>query len=298
MRKRVKIYGERNTSTNYLSKLIALNLDATEIPGTAPPRINTLQTVLPGNEFIRDFYFKLAYSKTLGWKHTRVKPLSVLRRYRLATDRTAFVTITKNPYSWLLSLHQHPYHQYYVETPEFEVFLTTPWKTIRRDNVPARALTPIELWNVKNRSYVQSGYPQLLNLTSEEILGNAQHVIQTISDRFAIPMKTSGFVNYERSTKEAGKTHAYYRDYYLCERWKDKLSDEAIGLINESVDADLMARFGYRMLPSHAASTAPATLGRSWCCYTAWLPLLVNALSEFATSEAPASADRILSWMF
>lgn len=61
MSKRVKIYGERNTNTNYLSQLIGLNLKAEEIPGVVPARIMALQRRLPGNELVRDLYFFFNY---------------------------------------------------------------------------------------------------------------------------------------------------------------------------------------------------------------------------------------------
>jgi len=72
--KLIKIYGERNTNTNYMSKLIELNLNAIEIPGVVPPIIMKMQKVFPGKELVRDIYFYLTYGKTLGWKHTSIKP--------------------------------------------------------------------------------------------------------------------------------------------------------------------------------------------------------------------------------
>jgi hypothetical protein len=299
MKKLIKLYGERNTSTNYLSKLIELNLDAIEIPGTVPPRIGDLPDTVPGNELVRDIYFRLAYAKTLGWKHTRVKPFSALRHYRLVRDRTVFVTITKNPYSWLLSLHQRPYHQRYSDRPAFEEFLRRRWKTVWRDNLAAASLLPVELWNVKNRSYVQSGHPDILNLTSEAILNDPEQVIRTMSDRYTIPMKQSAFVNYERSTKEAGKNNAYYRDYYLCERWRDKLSDEAVAIINESLDDDLMTRFGYCRLPTHVTLPKVSRRNGGWVGYISSLPLVVDAISEcLSAPEIQSALDQTLSAVF
>lgn len=256
MGKLVKIYGERNTNTNYLARLIELNLDAFLIPGTVPNGINRLLQVLPGDELIRDCYFRVAYPKTLGWKHTRVKPVAQLRRYSLVTDGTAFITITKNPYSWLLSLHKHPYHQSYSHKPDFERFLTTPWKTLGRDNVPASSLTPVELWNVKNRSYVQSDDDCVLNLTSEGIIADPEHVIRMISRRFDVPLKTERFINHEHSTKERGKNNSWYRRYYLSEQWQEQLSSRAIAIINESIDTDLMAYFDYAVLPARRVRAA------------------------------------------
>ena len=106
MTKRIKIYGERNTTTTYMSHLSRLNLSAKEIPGTVPPYIKILQKILPGNELVKDIYFNLTYGKNLGWKHSCVEPVEKLLRYsHVKTNKIAFLTITKNPYSWLLSLY-------------------------------------------------------------------------------------------------------------------------------------------------------------------------------------------------
>jgi hypothetical protein len=151
----IKIYGERNTNTNYMSKLIELNLNAIEVPGVVPPIIMKMQKVLPGNELVRDIYFYLTYRKNLGWKHTCVKPPEELNQYKSVISNLIFLTITKNPYSWLLSLYRRPYHQYYSDNPSFETFLQRQWKTIGRDNVKNAPITPVELWNIKNKSYLQ-----------------------------------------------------------------------------------------------------------------------------------------------
>ena len=37
MVKKIKVYGERNTNTNFLEQLIRLNLDVTQMPGVVPP---------------------------------------------------------------------------------------------------------------------------------------------------------------------------------------------------------------------------------------------------------------------
>lgn len=246
--KLIKIYGERNTNTNYLSKLIELNLQAQEIQGVVPPYIMKIQELLPGNEFIRDLYFHFTFPQNLGWKHTAVKPTHKLERYKLYNDNLTFLTITKNPYSWLLSLYRNPYHQYYDEKPSFEVFLQTEWKTIARDGVQGNLVNPIELWNIKNRSYLQLDQSKALNITTESIFNNASHIIKNISKQFSIERKDTSFINYERSTKNNTKDSNYYRDYYLLEKWKEELTPEAIKIINNSLDKELAQSFGYKIL--------------------------------------------------
>ena len=248
MSKLIKLYGERNTNTNYLSKLIELNLHAKEVDAVPPKIIRSLQDVLPGNELVRDIYFHCTYGKHLGWKHTLVKSQEALNKYRIVDANLMFVTITKNPYSWLLSLYRNPYHQYYTDKPSFEDFLCRPWKTVGRDNIRGDVPNPIALWNMKNRAYLQLDPAKAMNITTERIFEDAEKVIQDISDFFSIERKSENFINYERSTKSKSKDSAYYRNFYLSEKWRTDLSSESIAIINESIDKELMTHFGYNIL--------------------------------------------------
>lgn len=67
MKKRLlKIYGETNTGTNYLSKLVKLNLDVDQVPGVVPMQVATLQRSLTGRQLVRDFFFSLRSTGILG----------------------------------------------------------------------------------------------------------------------------------------------------------------------------------------------------------------------------------------
>ncbi|MFC1876752.1 hypothetical protein ACFL2E_05715 [Thermodesulfobacteriota bacterium] len=254
MGKLIKVYGERNTNTTYVSKLIKLNLQAVEVPGIVPPFVLKLQKILPGKELVRDIYFNLTYRNNLGWKHTCVKPFEELSKYINFRSDLVFLTITKNPYSWLLSLYRRPYHQYYSERPSFETFLQRPWKTIGRDNTKPVLKSPIELWNIKNKSYLQLKETNTLNVTTESIFENPESILENISRQLSIKRISDRFVNYERSTKDKSKDSNYYRNYYLSEKWRDDLSSDAIAIINESIDIKLMSHFGYKLLPYHNES--------------------------------------------
>jgi hypothetical protein len=248
MSKRIKIYGERNTNTNYMSKLLELNLDVNEMPGVVPAAIMKVQNILPGRELIRDLYFQLTYRQNLGWKHTCVKTMEMLKEFSTVDVDLCFLTITKNPYSWLLSLYRRPYHQDVPADLTFEDFLRRPWQTTGRDNVKIKLANPIELWNVKNRSYLQLTGESVLNITSESLFLNPEDVVEKISRQFSIRRLSPDFVNYERSTKDSSKDSHYYQDYYLNEKWRGEMSAEAIATISSSLDTDLVNHFGYRVL--------------------------------------------------
>lgn len=252
-RAKIKIYGERNTNTRYLSQLLRLNLDADLIPGTAPRQVRLLQAIMPGKNSVIDVYFSKTYSQNLGWKHTCAKSASDLAEYALVKSGLIFLTVTKNPYSWLLSLHRRPYHDPHRKTGpvSFESFLQTPWHTLGRDRTAPLLNNPVELWNIKNRAYLGLPEGQTLRTRTEDYFEDPAAIIDTISRTFSIRRKSPEFINYERSTKDQSKDSAYYRDYYLNERWREKLSADAIGLINASLDKDLVSRFGYRVLEAH-----------------------------------------------
>lgn len=248
MSKLIKIYGERNTNTNYMSRLIKLNLDIRELSGSVPASVMRLQDSFPEEELVRDVYFYLTYSRNLGWKHSCAKPMDALKRYAVARNNLYYLTITKNPYSWLLSLYRRPYHQCYPKKLDFEEFLKTPWRTVGRDNIGRTLKGPVELWNIKNFSYLQLAGSDTLNITTEDIFKDPEAVIDKVSSQFAVDRLSDDFTNYERSTKNESKDTHYYRDYYLNEKWRNKLSEEAISIINESVDKSLMGAFGYKVL--------------------------------------------------
>jgi hypothetical protein len=249
MSKLIKLYGERNTNTNYLEKLIQLNLDVKQVPGVVPSYVKTMQKVLPGKEWLRDYYFSVTCDRNLVWKHTRVMSSRELKRYDILARGICFVSVTKNPYAWLLSLHRRPYsHQFSAGKPDFETFLKTPWKTVARDNTDKQLNSPIELWNIKNRSYLQLTDFNGMNITTESMVENPESVINSIGRHFSIARPSPDFRNYDQSTKDESKDFAYYQHYYVNEKWREDLSQKAIATINQSVDRNLMAHFDYRVL--------------------------------------------------
>jgi len=245
----LKIYCERNTGTNYLFELIRTNLEVDLFTGVAPQCIQTLQKILPGNELIRDLYFYFTYQKNLGWKHSVVKPSDIIKKNSATISQLLFVTITKNPYSWLLSLHNKPYHQLFKKKLSFEDFLTSKWVTVGRENMPREISSPVELWNQKNASYISLKQTlPTLNLKYEDLLADPEAIIALIGESFSLDIKGLEFVNLEQSTKESGKDFSFYQKYYLEEKWKEKLLKSSIDIINEKLNDDVLEYFGYKKL--------------------------------------------------
>lgn len=244
----IKIYGERNSGTNYLTDLFTINLNVKILAGVVPHLVGRAQEILPGREWLRDIYFRRTFDANLGWKHSLVSPRQLLAA-GVAARGLGFVTITKNPYSWLLSMYRRPYHQQYNSKPSFEEFLQLPWHTVGRENNPSSLPSPMHLWNLKNKAYIslKESLPSYL-LRYEDLLAQPRTAVETTASLFGLQRKQQEFVNVISSTKQDGKNFSYYQSYYLEERWREKLTFRTIQLINDVLDTAVMDYFGYKKI--------------------------------------------------
>jgi hypothetical protein len=248
IKKRIKIYGERNTGTKYLVKLVRLNLDVFILRGGV--RHSFVPSFLRKTEAAKDLFFRMTFSQNLGWKHAIAPDPAYLKKMRIYSNDLLFLTISKNPYSWLLSLFRRAYHQKKM-TDSFEDFLTTPWETVARERSRKEFENPIVMWNEKNRSYLDLNRDGVacMNLKYEDLLKDPKKVIDDIISTFSIRRKQGSFMNCLLSTKDKGKKdYNYYRKYYLQEQWREKLDTNIINIINKYLDAEIMERFDYKRL--------------------------------------------------
>lgn len=248
----IKLYGERNTGTKYMQYLIKLNLDIEIVPGTE----NSFIWDHWGNgkspriyEYACDLDFLLNFNRTLGWKHSFPPNLEKIKKSPYGKKKLIFATITKNPYSWLLSLYDHPYHAH-SSFSSFEDFLCSPWQTRGRENAPSQFKNPMDMWNQKNRAYLElSNIGPTYNLRYEDILADPESSIRLLKESEQLNMIHNFFKNRDLSTKaNLDKNYEYYRKYYLNEEWKAKLNPQLLQMINMSMDKDLMRHFNYTLL--------------------------------------------------
>jgi hypothetical protein len=242
---KVKIYGERNTNTNYLEKLLITNFTLESLAGSVPPYIYNMQSIIPGNELLRDLYFRFTHNVNGGWKHSfPILPTS-------NTEDFLPITLTKNPYAWLLSLYVKPYHQPKYKNDSFEEFLQCEWHTIRRENLPSKTIVnPIVLWNLKNFAYLKlANSCRVINLTAEELIEHPSRIFDQLSTEYGLDYKNGTFLNYDEAAKpDNDKDNNYYQNYYINELWRSKLNKHSVELINQHIDPLLMDKFGYKVL--------------------------------------------------
>jgi hypothetical protein len=237
----IKVFGERNCGTNYLQGLLLRNFNIEILPGKVNPKFRRLKEL----EFVRYLYFKFTYPKYLGWKHQQID-IERIRSNRRSSE-TLFLVLIKNPYSFLLSLYKKPYH-YKLEKGDFDSFLQASWKTVGFEHGPKSYLNPIVLWNEKNKSYLEfkdSGLAVEL-IKYEDLVADPAKVFDHLSNKYNLPRKPQYFSNITRSMKgDHEKDFNYYKNYYLQQRWKEKLNAEQINVINQYLDLRTLQLIGY-----------------------------------------------------
>lgn len=238
----IKLYGERNTGTNYLLTLMTKNIVATQLRGTVPKR-----RIFTFSEKTKNIYFSLTDKKNLGWKHSKVD-LNLVKNHS-EIDNICFITLTKNPYSFLLSLYKRPYHWIGPRPFSFSEFIRSKWIVQKRDKSGIKYYdNPIHLWNDKNKSYInlkENVQDQCYNMTYESLLANYESQLSKIIDQFNLEKINDQYENEENSTKDKNESHSSYKEYYNNELWVEKLCKEDIEYINEHLNNETLAFFGY-----------------------------------------------------
>lgn len=245
--KKIKIYGERNTGTNYLYQILRLNLDVQVYSGIAPKIFQFLDFVFQ-TERSRNFYFEYTYEKTFGWKH---QVIDSGMYEQLAASGVSTICLVKNPYSWLLSFYKSAHHYEKKRWENFSEFLVSELDTLRRDHIPEKKANAINLWNLKNRSY----YDYCLRESNgilvkfEDLVISPHEVLLRITSVFDTLPKQQEFRNYLASTKSAAEqNHSTYKAYYLNEDWMKHLTSESLRIINQGIDWGLADSLGYKTI--------------------------------------------------
>jgi hypothetical protein len=240
----LKVYGERNTGSRYLVQLLAGNLDVGFLRGAAPRVIGWLW---PDSEAARDAYFRLTVHRNLGWKHRLPPRPDDPLLLAAGTRKVGFVTVVKNPYSWLLSLLRRQYSAGRVYA-SIEELVTTPWATVGRECAPPQFAGAIDMWNSKCAACLALPAERTVNLRYEDLLADPATQVERVAAKFGLARRQPEFRNVQSSTKRSSRSFDDYRSYYLEQRWRDKLTDRELALIRERLNPAIMAACGYELL--------------------------------------------------
>lgn len=162
--KRVKVFGERGSGTNFLARAVYGNFDVEMLMHADPathPDIVALHRVRARErrqgelaDRIEDYLHIATLPDRGGWKHACLtdRLFDVLKH----ADETLFLCIIRHPALWIRSFHQKPYGSFFEEGDDLDSFLATPWVSRLRDEAPDLLLeSPAALWPLKTESYLR-----------------------------------------------------------------------------------------------------------------------------------------------
>ncbi|WP_435236661.1 hypothetical protein ACR30L_03510 [Psychromonas sp. PT13] len=195
-----------------------------------------------------------------GWKHGFIPIITKGSSLDHTVSFDAGVFVTKNPFSFLVSLFNYfeSVDKNIQAEKEFSQFIAS--KIIIRDsgqiNSPSlRFSSPIELWNMMNWNYLSS--PNFTHISYEALLENPETYINQIAKQINIVKKKGPLKFPTKQVKRMKDNHKFvileeyestqsfnkssYQDHQYMNRYT--LSD--IELILERLDDELVQQLGY-----------------------------------------------------
>ncbi len=247
-----KIYGERNTGTNFVAELLRRNFAVhclqsyNRIHEYAGAMAKNLPEEPAGG--IRNALLELESRRTLfadfGWKHG-APPRDLIASAPHA-KQTLFICIAKHPLAWLRSLANRPYNLVDEVPKSFSRFIRQDWTMTPRDNLPGRdRVNVVELWNRKNATFqdLRSLADRCLILAYEEILNDPAGFLSSVSGHLIA--RGNDFVWSFPSTKGDSMTFEQYRKKYQEQDFCNDIPAKDMDFIRDRIDENLMSAFGY-----------------------------------------------------
>lgn len=219
----IKIHGLQRTGTNYVAKILGDNLQNTEILINAG-----------------------------GWKHGHYcAPWTLGQEVHV-------VTITKNPYAWLVSLYNYWKNGNTgpdLSLTSFEEFVRSPAVFEESAGTPylLRSSNPVQHWNNMNFHWMSIRMNQKINLVIpyEIFLENPHNVTEAIANEFKIGLQLK-FKNCENvcepgeEAPKVGENVWKDKGYYVDQKYMSHFSQSLLQFVNEQLDPKIMQSLGYQ----------------------------------------------------
>lgn len=249
--RKIKVFGERNTGTRAVfSMLRALDGVSISFPDYPMPDLDVLSNQIEKN--MTGYHLALFRDALEDIRRSRLAGLSAWKHAAPVVDGSYFekaasvLFLVRDPYSWIAALYRHPYHMRARKPESLVAFLQCPWLTTQRDNIGPILGSPMMLWNQKLEAYhafAEAAPVPSTVLAFEAFVTDPVTSLAAALARFGISSR--GLAEIEQPTKNKGVDRAARIAYYKSAAWEKEISPEAATLINDLVDWDIAARFGY-----------------------------------------------------
>tara|TARA_R110002096_G_scaffold120749_4_gene261578 strand:+ start:15978 stop:16874 length:897 start_codon:yes stop_codon:yes gene_type:complete len=257
---KIKLFGERNTATRAVKRMLR-ETDGVTLFNTKRPddmgNVEWANMMASINLYIQDDWRKVYVDALRDNVAHHNAPLAMWKHAAPVWDDTfkdqdvSTIFCVRNPYSWALSMACKPYHMKARRTDDFLTFIKRPWLTERRDNTGILLRSVMGLWNTKLRAYA--------DFADQAELSDGQYAYLRFEDFVADPtlalstaLKTFGTnalpEPIDKSTKNHGKPLSELQDYYAMECWRSRLTASTVQAINDLLDWPLVDQFCYERL--------------------------------------------------
>lgn len=258
--RQVKVFGERNTGTNWVEKVISTGTNAKIVSHAGILKRNVtdadrayIASFAPplrvaAREKVNDHIFLTEAAALFGWKHGAVQHGRLAAEPGFST--TGFILLTKHPVWFLSSLHRRPYHALTEVPAEFSEFVATPWRTLARDYVREVELpSPALLWNHKVRSYLEFAErtENALVVRYEDILADYEAFLVKVREKFGLAEGGTAGKRVDASSKRDDLSFGDYQKKYLGAKPSETFDAATLGRIEAQLEGGVMAALGYRI---------------------------------------------------
>lgn len=249
----LKIYGERNTGSNYLEHLCDANFVVCRLRGdsgvlweTGTRLLGTLDADQSHalQQAIHDIEMQRMLRSDFGWKHA-APPVDVILEQPHALQ-TVFLIITKHPYSWAQSLFRQPYSFRPTET-EFSRFLRSGFPTSFSDCLRTTGpVTPLTMFRRKALGYAELMRSGLCvrHIRYEDLLTDGRGQLEALLP--ILVQRGTEFVDIENDVKGSGRTRDDFTREYTLNATGRHLDEADRAFIVQEVGADVFEWLGYQ----------------------------------------------------
>jgi hypothetical protein len=256
--KRAKIFGERNSGTHFLSRVVTRNFRCRMLRGTAGLSRAELVKALQGlrsakrsqeRERLTDERTQASLEHDFGWKHG-CAPFDVLERNQVQAMHVLFMIIHKHPADWLKSLYHKPYNSLEpIRKMSFSEFLRHPWSVSAKENLSrSSAANPIDLWNTKHRSWLDlrtRGY-NAIYVKNSDFLVSFEEAIAPLAVFLRRKNPAGPFLNVTKATKGSTDTIGELKRKYVETPPFDGYMVTDRQFVVDQLDHGIVAALGYR----------------------------------------------------
>lgn len=248
---KIKIFGERNTSTNALSQLIKSNSSSLVFPGTvieldlkAAEQLSVERLKGASKQTLENLTDQVFSQRLLEqqWKHCATLFDSIE-----IPSHTHFIFTIRHPLSWLVSLYKNPYHSLITLPGTLAAFSQCQWKTVKRERLEQASFTPLELYERKLQSYLafmkrlEAEGSSYSVLKFEDLILKQEACFEKIAPN--LDQASESFQVLTTATKRSGKDLDHYKEYYGKELWKQEIDPQFLREFR--FNAQLLEWMGY-----------------------------------------------------